>query len=163
MIEYENLRAANAPFMAEFQGALQRVVESGWYILGDEVTAFEQEFASYIGVSHCVGVGNGLDALTLSLRALELPAGAEVLVPSNTYIATILAVLQAGLKPVLVEPDPATYNIDPELLRAALTAQTRVVCVTHLYGKPCRMDTNPEARLMIRLGMKKGLVRRGPR
>lgn len=140
MIEYENLRAANAPFMVEFQGALQRVVESGWYILGDEVTAFEQEFASYIGVSHCVGVGNGLDALTLSLRALELPTGAEVLVPSNTYIATILAVLQAGLKPVLVEPDLSTYNIDPELLPAALTARTRVVCVTHLYGKPCRMD-----------------------
>jgi dTDP-4-amino-4,6-dideoxygalactose transaminase len=140
MIEYENLQLANASFSAGFESAYKRVYESGWYILGQEVKDFELEFASYLDVAHCVGVANGLDALTLSLRALEMPAGAEVLVASNTYIATILAILQAGLKPILVEPDIATYNIDPCRLPEALTDATRAVCVTHLYGKACRMD-----------------------
>lgn len=139
MIEYENLRLANTEFLSELESAFKRTIESGWYILGKEVQGFETEFASYIGADYCVGVGNGLDALTLSLRALELPADAEVLVASNTYIATILAILQAGLKPILVEPDLATYNINPELLSAALTSKTRAICVTHLYGKPCQM------------------------
>lgn len=139
MIEYEDLRAANRPFAAEITAAAVRVIESGWYILGQEVAAFEEEFARYTGSAHCVGVGNGLDALTLSFRALGLPADSQVLVASNTYIATILAVLQAGLKPVLVEPDLSTYNINPELLQEALTDRTRAICVTHLYGKPCRM------------------------
>lgn len=140
MIEYENLGAVNSPFLPEISQAMQRVAESGWYILGREVTAFEAEFARYTGSAHCVGVANGLDALTLSLRALELPAYAEVLVASNTYIATILAVLQAGLKPVLVEPEVETYNMDPALVPAAIHDRSRVICVTHLYGKPCRMD-----------------------
>lgn len=140
MIEYENLEAVNAPFLAEITRAMQRVVQSGWYILGRELTSFEAEFASYTGSAHCVGVANGLDALTLSLRALELPAHAEVIVAANTYIATILAVLQAGLTPVLVEPDVATCNIDPALVPAAITNKSRAICVTHLYGKPCRMD-----------------------
>jgi dTDP-4-amino-4,6-dideoxygalactose transaminase len=140
MIEYENLEAVNTPFLAEITRAIQRVVESGWYILGTELTSFEAEFATYTGRTHCVGVANGLDALTLSLRALELPAHTEVLVASNTYIATILAVLQAGLTPVLVEPDVTTCNMDPALVPAAITKKSRVICVTHLYGKPCRMD-----------------------
>lgn len=140
MIHYENLKAANAPFAVEIHAATQRVIDSGWYILGEEVAAFEAEFARYTGSGHCVGVANGLDALTLSFRALELPAGAEVLVASNTYIATILAIMQAGLKPVLVEPDLATYNMDPALVPAVLTDRACAICVTHLYGKPCRMD-----------------------
>ena len=140
MIEYENLKLSNHDFAGGMQAAVQRVITSGWYVLGQEVQAFEAEFARYVGGAHCVGVANGLDALALSMRALEMPAGAEVLVASNTYIATILAILQAGLKPVLVEPDLATYNIDPVLLPAALTRATAAICVTHLYGKSCRMD-----------------------
>ena len=140
MIEYENLKATNAPFIAEIEAAIKRVVSSGWFILGNEVTRFESEFAQYIGSKHCVGVANGLDALTLAMRALEVPPASEVLLASNTYIATILAVLHAGLKPVLTEPDLETYNIDPAKIGAAITSRTRAICVTHLYGKPCRMD-----------------------
>lgn len=140
MIDYENLERANSEFSAEIQEVVQRVVKSGWYILGKEVEAFESEFAGYVGSAHCVGVANGLDALTISIRALELPSGAEVLVASNTYIATILAILHAGLTPILVEPDLDSYNMDPTLVRAALTGRTAAICVTHLYGKSCRMD-----------------------
>lgn len=140
MIEYENLRAVNAPLLEELGAAFKRVAERGWYVLGQEVASFEEEFAQYVGSKNCIGVANGLDALTLSLRALELPADGEVLVASNTYIATILAIVQAGLKPVLVEPDLATYNIDSDKLAAALTVATKAICVTHLYGKSCRMD-----------------------
>jgi dTDP-4-amino-4,6-dideoxygalactose transaminase len=116
------------------------VISKGWYILGNEVTAFETEFASYVGSRFCVGVANGLDAITLSMKALELPEKSEILVASNTYIATILAILNAGHVPVLVEPDPRTYNIDPDRMRDAMSARTKGICVTHLYGKPCRMD-----------------------
>jgi dTDP-4-amino-4,6-dideoxygalactose transaminase len=140
MIEYENLRQANLPFMAELTEAFARVAESGWYVLGQEVQTFEAAFARYVGGVECVGVANGLDALTLSLRALELPAPSDVLVASNTYIATILAIVQAGHRPVLVEPDLATYNIDPARLKAALTPATKAICITHLYGKSCDMD-----------------------
>lgn len=140
MIEYEDLKLSNHEFAAGIEAAMRRVVASGWYVLGQEVRAFEAEFARYIGAPHCVGVASGLDALTLSMRALELPAGAEILVASNTYIATILAIVQAGHRPVLVEPELATYNIDPALLPSALSGATAAICVTHLYGKPCRMD-----------------------
>lgn len=140
MIEYENLQSVNAFFATEFERAFKRVTERGWYILGQEVQSFETEFAKYLGSSHCVGVANGLDALILSFRALELPTGSEILVASNTYIATILSIIHAGLKPVLVEPDIETYNIDPSLLTLSLTGKTRAICVTHLYGKSCRMN-----------------------
>lgn len=140
MIEYENLARSNASFMRELEEATKRVIRSGWYILGQEVTAFESEFAAYVGAKHCVGVASGLDALFLSLEALELPKGSDILVASNTYIATILAIIRAGHRPVLVEPDPATFNIDPDRLPSALTANTRAICVTHLFGKACRMD-----------------------
>lgn len=140
MIDYENLMKANEPFANELEAAANRVTRSGWYVLGQEVQAFETEFAQYVGGKYCVGVANGLDALAISLKALELPEGSEVLVASNTYIATILAILQAGLKPVLVEPDIQTYNIDPVRLPSALNKGTRAICVTHLYGKSCRMD-----------------------
>lgn len=140
MIEYENLRKANEPFFQEFEKAFRRVMESGWYILGESVKQFEQEFAKYIGVKHCIGVGSGLDALILALDSLELPKDAEVIVPSNTYIATILAVVRCGYKPILVEPDIRTYNIDPAKIEEKITPRTKAIIVVHLYGKPCDMD-----------------------
>ncbi len=140
MIEYESLARSNAAFVSDLEEAASRVIRSGWYVLGEEVAAFETEFAQYVGARHCVGVANGLDALILSIEALALPAGSEILVASNTYIATILAIVRAGHKPVLVEPELETFNIDASLLEQALTARTRAVCVTHLFGKACRMD-----------------------
>ncbi|CAN0617635.1 dTDP-3-amino-3, 6-dideoxy-alpha-D-galactopyranose transaminase [Burkholderia multivorans] len=139
-IEYENLANTNAALLSELEAAASRVIRSGWYILGQEVSAFEAEFAAYAGAKHCIGTGNGLDALVLSLEALALPPGSDVLVASNTYIATILAILRAGHRPVLVEPDVRTFNIDPARLAQALTPATRAICVTHLFGKTCRMD-----------------------
>lgn len=140
MIEYENLKQVNEPFFEEYRRCFAETLESGWYILGKRVEAFEGEFAEYCGTAHCVGVASGLDALLLSLKAFGFEAGAEVIVPSNTYIATILAILQAGLKPVLVEPDIRTYNIDPERIKEKITSRTVAIMVVHLYGKPCDMD-----------------------
>jgi len=140
MIEYESLANSNAAYFSELEAAASRVIRSGWYVLGQEVSAFEQEFAQYVGAKHCIGVANGLDALILSIEALNLPKGSEILVASNTYIATILAILRAGHQPVLVEPVLETFNMDPALLPAALTSNTRAICVTHLFGKACRMD-----------------------
>jgi len=139
MIEYENLRRVNEPFFVEFKRVFSEALESGWYILGKSVERFEHKYADYCGVSRCTGVGSGLDALILSLKAYEFPAGSEVLVPSNTYIATILAILQAGLKPVLVEPDLRTYNIDPSRIEEQITSRTVGIIVVHLYGKVCDM------------------------
>jgi dTDP-4-amino-4,6-dideoxygalactose transaminase len=140
MIEYESLANSNAQFMSELEVAASRVIRSGWYVLGREVEAFEAEFAKYVGVKHCIGVANGLDALILSFEALELPKGSDVLVASNTYIATILAIIRAGYNPVLVEPELATFNMDGSRLKKAVTLKTRAICVTHLFGKTCRMD-----------------------
>lgn len=141
MIEYENLARSNLPFQAELEQAAARVIRSGWYILGKEVAAFEEAFAACIGTKHCIGVGNGLDALMLSIEALDLARGSDVLVAANTYIATIVAIIRAGHRPILVEPDIDTYNINPGRLAGALTPATRAICVTHLYGKTCRMDS----------------------
>lgn len=140
MIEYESLANSNAAYMADLEAAAKRVIRSGWYVLGQEVAAFEQEFAQYLGVKHCIGVANGLDALILSIEALDLPKSSEILVASNTYIATILAIVRAGHKPILVEPELETFNIDPANLAGAMTSKTRAICVTHLFGKSCRMD-----------------------
>ena len=140
IIEYESLARSNQPFMAELEAAASRVIRSGWYVLGQEVSAFEAEFASYVGAKHCIGVANGLDALILSIEALDLPKGSDILVASNTYIATILAIVRAGHRPVLVEPELATFNLDPACLPQAMTGNTRAICVTHLFGKTCRMD-----------------------
>jgi len=115
-------------------------MESGWYILGAEVVAFEVEFAEYCQTKHCVGVGNGLEALHLILRAMGIGPGDEVIVPSNTYIATWLAVSYAGATPVPVEPDDRTYNIDPSLIEAAITPRTKAIIPVHLYGQPADMD-----------------------
>lgn len=140
MIEYESLARSNGSYMADLEDAAKRVIRSGWYVLGQEVSAFETEFAKYLGAKHCVGVANGLDALMLSIEALDLPHGSEILVASNTYIATILAIVRAGHKPVLVEPELETFNIDPARLAGSLTRNSRAICVTHLFGKSCRMD-----------------------
>ena len=139
-VAYENLAVSNSPYFAELEDAALRVIRGGWYILGSQVSSFESEFAKYIGSKHCIGVANGLDALTLSIEALDLPKPADILVASNTYIATILAIVRAGCNPILVEPDVATFNIDPEKLKLAITSNTRAVCVTHMFGKSCRMD-----------------------
>ncbi|EMY76228.1 DegT/DnrJ/EryC1/StrS aminotransferase family protein [Leptospira weilii serovar Ranarum str. ICFT] len=140
MIEYENLRLANAPYFEEYKTRLSKVIESGWYILGREVSDFENQFTEYNGNRHCIGVGNGLDALILALKALNLEKGSEIIVPSNTYIASILAILHAGLKPILVEPNLKTYNIDPKKIEEKINIRTKGILIVHLYGKPCEMD-----------------------
>lgn len=139
-IPFLDLRAAYLELKTEIDTAVARVLDSGWYILGPEVEAFEAEYASYCEAEHAVGVANGLDALHLALLAMGVGPGDEVIVPSNTYIATWLAVSQCGAKPVPVEPLEATYNIDPALIEAAITPATRVILPVHLYGQPADLD-----------------------
>jgi dTDP-4-amino-4,6-dideoxygalactose transaminase len=129
----------HAAIREEALEAMRRVYDSQWYILGPEVAYFEKAYSEFNQVAHTIGVGNGLEALTLALRALNIGPGDEVLVPSNTYIATWLAVSQVGATPVPVEPDPATSNLDPARIEAALTPHTRAIIPVHLYGQPCRM------------------------
>lgn len=140
MIEYENLQKSNAPFFKEFQSKFSNFLQRGVFILGENVLNFENEFAEYVGSKHCIGVASGLDALILALKALDLPKDSEVIVPSNTYIATILSILYNDLKPVLVEPNPQTYNIDPLKIQEKITSKTKAILVVHLYGKACEMD-----------------------
>ena len=143
---YEELRA-------EMDAAYRRVMESGWYILGEETERFEQDFARYCGVKHCIGLGNGLEALHLILRACDIGEGDEVIVPANTYIASWLAVTYAGARPVPVEPLEATYNIDPTRIESAITSRTRAIMAVHLYGQPADMESLREvaARHNLRL------------
>jgi len=140
-IPFLDLHAGYLELKPELDEAYARVMASGWYILGEEVAAFESEFASYCGVGHCVGVSNGLDALRLILTAYEIGEGDEVIVPSNTYIATWLAISEVGATPVAVEPDVRTSNIDPANLGAAITTRTKAIMAVHLYGQPA--DMNP--------------------
>lgn len=144
MIKFYDLQKVNAPYRQGFEQKLASISDKGWYILGDEVKNFERDFSGWCGAKYTVGVGNGLDALVLIFRAYielgKLQKGDEVLVPANTYIASILAVLQAGLVPVLVEPDPQTYNIDPDLAIASLTPKTKAILAVHLYGQLCDMN-----------------------
>jgi len=139
-VPFLDLKAGYLELQPEIDVAIKRVLDSGWYILGEEVDAFEQEYAAYCEAKHCVGVANGLDALHLALLALGVGAGDEVIVPSNTYIATWLAVSQCGATPIPVEPDGATYNIDPARIEAAITPRTKVILPVHLYGQPADMD-----------------------
>ena len=141
MIEYENLGRTNKSLEKEYKECFSSFLESGWYVLGKEVRTFEESFAGYCGVKHCIGVASGLDALMLALRIYDFPQGSEVLVPSNTYIATILSILQCGLKPVLVEPDIRTYNIDPLKIEEHISEKTKAIMVVHLYGKACEMTS----------------------
>ena len=129
----------HVPVREEIMAAVGRVYDSYWYVLGDEVKNFERAYSAFNHVPHTIGVANGLDALVLALRVLEIGPGDEVIVPSNTYIATWLAVTQVGATPVPVEPDPATSNLDPALIAAALTSRTRAIMPVHLYGQACRM------------------------
>lgn len=140
MIPFLDLRLATEELRPEIHRALLRVAKSGVYILGAEVEAFEQEFAEYCGARHCVGVANGLDALTLLLRALGIGAGDEVIVPSNTYIATWLAVSATGARVVPCEPDAATYNLDPQRVEEAIGPRTRAIVAVHLYGQTAAME-----------------------
>lgn len=143
MIPFLDLKSINAQYRLELIEACTRVIDSGWYIDGQELQQFEQNFANYCGVEHCIGVANGLDALILILRAWKelgkLQEGDEVIVPSNTYIASILAISANQLTPVLVEPDVNTFNIDPIKIKAAITSKTKVILVVHLYGQLAAM------------------------
>jgi dTDP-4-amino-4,6-dideoxygalactose transaminase len=139
-IPFLDLRAQYLELKEELDDAYCRTMDSGWYILGGEVEAFEREFADYCGVDHCVGVANGLDALHLVMEAWGIGPGDEVIVPSNTYIATWLAVTHTGATPVPVEPLESTHNIDPALIAAAVTERTRAIIAVHLYGQTADMD-----------------------
>lgn len=140
MIPFLDLGAAYRELQADIDAAVHRVLDSGWYILGPEVEAFEADWAGYCGAGHAVGVANGLDALILALRALEVGPGDEVIVQSNTYIATWLAVTGVGARPVPVEPDVRTHNMDPARIAAAITPATRAILPVHLYGQPADLD-----------------------
>ncbi len=127
-------------FREEYLEAAGRVLRSGWYVLGEEVEAFEEEFARFTGCRHCVGLASGLDALVLSVRALDIGPGDEVIVPSNTYIASVLGITERGATPVFVEPDEF-YNLDPLRIESAITKRTRAIMPVHLYGQPCDMPS----------------------
>lgn len=152
MIGFLDLAAINARHEAEIRASLDRVMASGRYILGPELEAFESEFAAYCGVAHCVGVANGLDALHLILRAFGIGEGCEVIVPSHTFIATWLAVTQAGAVPVPVEPNMDSCNLDPGLVEAAITSRTRAIVAVHLYGQPA--DMGPLRDIASRRGLR---------
>jgi dTDP-4-amino-4,6-dideoxygalactose transaminase len=139
-IPFLEFKPAYQEINAELHAAYQRVMNSGWYVLGIEVESFEAEWAAFCGAKHCVGVANGLDALFLILKGYGIGPGDEVIVPSNTYIATWLAVSHCGATPVPVEPDPATYNIDPAGIASAITSRTKAIMPVHLYGQPADMD-----------------------
>lgn len=138
MIKFLDLQALNQQYEAELKEACARVIDSGWYIMGNELVQFEKEFATYCGTQFCIGVANGLDALILTLRAWKelgkLKSGDEVIVQANTYIASILAITENDLVPILVEPDPITFNLDPDEVRAAITPKTKAILPVHLYG-----------------------------
>ena len=151
-VPFLDLGAAYRELKADLDAAWARCMASGWYVLGAEVEAFEQEFASYCGTRHCVGVGNGLEALHLILRGYDIGPGDEVIVPANTYIATWLAVSYSGATPVPVEPDASTYNIDPDRIESAIGSRTRAIMVVHLYGQTA--DMAPINALARRHGLK---------
>ncbi|MHA6193668.1 DegT/DnrJ/EryC1/StrS family aminotransferase [Pseudomonas wadenswilerensis] len=144
MVNFLDLKEINKALRAELLSACERVIDSGWYITGNELANFEAEYASYCGVEHCIGVANGLDALVLTLRAWKemgkLAEGDEVIVPANTYIASILAISENGLVPILVEPDPATFNLAVSGVRQAITNKTKVILPVHLYGQIADMS-----------------------
>jgi len=140
-VPFLDLGAVYQDLKSELDSAYKRCMDSGWYILGKEVADFEREFAEYCEAEHCIGVGNGLEALHLILHGYGIGPGDEVIVPANTYIATWLAVSYTGARPVPVEPDINTYNIDPALFELAITAKTRAIIAVHLYGQPADMDT----------------------
>jgi dTDP-4-amino-4,6-dideoxygalactose transaminase len=144
MIPFLNLKKINEPFEAAFQQKLKTLIDSGWYILGTEAKHFEANFATYCGTKHCIGVGNGLDALVLIFKAYiqlgKIQKGDEVIVPANTYIASVLAILEADLVPILVEPKLDTYTINSDLILEKITPKTKAILPVHLYGQLCEME-----------------------
>ena len=140
MIEYENLQKVNSKLFDKYQKKFKEFLNSGWYILGKQTSEFERQFASYCATNQCIGVASGLDALILAIDAFNLPKGSEIIVPSNTYIATILAIVRNGFEPVLVEPNIGTYNIDSDKIEEKITSKTKAILAVHLYGKACDMD-----------------------
>jgi dTDP-4-amino-4,6-dideoxygalactose transaminase len=150
-VPFLDLKTPYRELKEELDAAYSTVMDSGWFILGDEVQAFEKEYAAYCGVKFCLGVANGLDALHLILRAYGIGPGDEVIVPANTYVATWLAVSFAGGRPVPVEPDERTFNLDPSRLEAAITPQTKAIIAVHLYGQPADLDA------IISIAMQYGL------
>ncbi len=140
MIPFLDVKAINSRFKDELELAMRQVLESGRYILGEKSRAFEKAFAEYCGIEHCIGCGNGLDALRLSIRALGLGENDEIIVPANTYIASILAISDNGCKPIFVEPSLQTYNIDVERIESAITPRTKAILVVHLYGQVVEMQ-----------------------
>lgn len=144
MIRFLDLKKINEPYETAFQQKLKAVLENGWYILGNEVKAFETNFANYCGTKHCIGVGNGFDGMVLIFKGYmqlgKLQKGDEVIVPANTYIASILAILEADLIPVLVEPKPETYNLNPHLILEKITSKTKAILAVHLYGQLAEMN-----------------------
>lgn len=139
-VPFLDLKKINKEFSPKIDKVLRRVVDSGWYIMGQEVSKFEEEFAKYCGAKYCIGVGNGLDALKLIIDAYALKKEDEIIVPANTYIASILSIAKSGAMPVLVEPDIDNYNIDPKKIEAAITPNTKAIMVVHLYGQACDMQ-----------------------
>jgi dTDP-4-amino-4,6-dideoxygalactose transaminase len=150
-IPFFDLKTASVELKQELDRAYNNVIESGWYVLGNELEAFEADFAFYCEVQHCIGVGNGLEALHLILRAMDIGTGDEVIVPANTYIATWLAVSSAAATLIPVEPDEKTYNINADLIEAAITSKTKAIMVVHLYGQPADMDKINEIALRHKL------------
>lgn len=150
MIEFLNLKKINASFEPELSLAIKRVLDSGWYLKGNEVKKFEEEYAHFIGTKYCVGVGNGLDALRLILRAYiemgEMKEGDEIIVPANTYIASILAITENRLIPILIEPEITTYNIDPYKIAEKITSKTKAIMIVHLYGQNAM---HPEIQYLV--------------
>jgi len=139
MIPYDDLGLVNKSFEADFKKEFNAILDNGWYILGKYLKEFETAYATFNNIRHCIGVANGLDALIIALRNYNFNQGDEVIVPSNTFIATILSVLHNNLKPILVEPDIYTYNINPEKIKEVITPRTKAIIVVHLYGKCCDM------------------------
>jgi dTDP-4-amino-4,6-dideoxygalactose transaminase len=139
-IPFLSLKATNQVYEEQITRVVAEVITSGWYILGDRLKQFEVDFAKYCGTKHCIGVANGLDALIILLKASNFPANSEIIVPANSYIATMLAVSNANLTPILVEPSLDTYLIDYQLIEKAITPRTKAILITHLYGKCCEMD-----------------------
>ena len=139
-VEWESLRRLNNPYFKQLRKKIRCIEDECKYILGENVNQLEKKVADYLGVKYCVAVGNGLDALTLSLLSLKLPDKSEVIVPSNTFYASVLAIIRAGLTPVFCEPDPDTFNISEENIKKLITSKTSAILVVHLYGNPCQMD-----------------------
>lgn len=156
MIKFLDLQKLNQPFETQFLSKTKEFLDKGWYILGNEVKQFEQSFADYSNAKHCIGVGNGLDALVLILKAYiqlgNLQKGDEVIIPANTYVASVLAILQADLVPVFVEPNIESYNINPDLIEEKITPKTKAILLVHLYGQLAEMDK------MMELGYKHNLL-----